>query len=123
MLNQIENDLEAHRSRLKGFFAGLGREMEDAVKDYENGLRAFFAGLSPVAKYAKRAQQKLDRIAATKFSVFEYFHKRETDLSRIFADLRRQLRIASSLRSRALPTGRCGLQPSPRRIFQTWPSW
>ena len=87
MLNQIENDLEAHRSRLKGFFAGLGREMEDAVKDYENGLRAFFAGLSPVAKYAKRAQQKLDRIAATKFSVFEYFHKRETDLSRIFADL------------------------------------
>ena len=28
--------------------------------------------------------------------------------------LRRQLRIASSLRSRALPTGRCGLQPSPR---------
>ena len=87
MLNQIENDLEAHRSRLKGFFAGLGREMEDAVKDHENGLRAFFAGLSPVVKYAKRAQEKLDRIAATQFSVFEYFHERETDLSRIFADL------------------------------------
>ena len=37
--------------------------------------------------------------------------------------LRCQLRIAASLRSRARPTGRCGLQPSPRRIFQTWPSW
>ena len=32
---------------------------------------------------------------------------------------RRQLRMASSLRSRALPTGRCGLQWSARRIFQT----
>ena len=36
--------------------------------------------------------------------------------------LRFQLRMASSLRSRALPTGRCGLQLSVRRIFQTWPS-
>ena len=36
--------------------------------------------------------------------------------------LRFQLRMASSLRSRALPTGRCGLQLSARRIFQTWPS-
>ena len=87
MLNQIENDLEAHRNRLKGFFAGLGREIEDAVEDHENGLRTFFAGLSPVVKYAKRVQEKLDRIAATQFSVFEYFHERETDLSRIFADL------------------------------------
>ena len=33
-----------------------------------------------------------------------------------------QSRMASSLRSRALPTGRCGLQRSARRIFQTWPS-
>ena len=37
--------------------------------------------------------------------------------------LRFQVRIASSLRSRALPTGRCGLQWSARRIFQTWPLW
>ena len=29
------------------------------------------------------------------------------------------LRIASSLRSRALPTGRCGLQFSARSSFQT----
>jgi len=33
-----------------------------------------------------------------------------------------QLRICSSLRSRARPSGRCGLQPKPSRIFQTWPS-
>ena len=37
--------------------------------------------------------------------------------------LRFQLRISSSLRSRAFPTGRCGLHSSARRIFQTWPSW
>src|SRR5437879_6408114 len=33
-----------------------------------------------------------------------------------------QLRICSSLRSRARPSGRCGLQPRATRIFQTWPS-
>lgn len=33
-----------------------------------------------------------------------------------------QLRICSSLRSRARPSGRCGLQPRLTRIFQTWPS-
>ena len=37
--------------------------------------------------------------------------------------LRFQVRICSSLRSRAFPTGRCGLQSSARKIFQTWPSW
>ncbi len=33
------------------------------------------------------------------------------------------VRMASSLRSRARPVGRCGLHPSPTRIFHTWPSW
>ena len=33
-----------------------------------------------------------------------------------------QRRICSSLRSRACPSGRCGLQPRPTRSFQTWPS-
>ena len=87
MLHQTENAVEAHKNHLKGFFAGLGREMEDAVEDHENRLRRFFAGLRPVIEYSKRAQEKLDRIAATQFSIFEYFHERETDLSRIFADL------------------------------------
>ena len=31
-------------------------------------------------------------------------------------------RMPCSLRSRAWPTGRCGLQPSARGIFHTWPS-
>lgn len=87
MLEQTETTTEDHQNRLKGFFDGLDREIKDAVEDHENRLRRFFAGLSPVVKYAKRAQEKLDRIAATRFSVFEYFHERETDLSRIFADL------------------------------------
>ena len=87
MLLQRENDLEAHRNRLKGFFAGLGREIEDAVEEHENRLRRFFAGLRPVVEHTKRAQEKLDRIVATQFSVFEYFRPREIDLSRMFADL------------------------------------
>ena len=87
MLHQRENTAEDHKNRLKGFFAGLGRETEDAVEIHKNGLRRFFAGLGPVVKYIKRTQEKLDRIAATKFSVFEYFNKHETDLSRIFGDL------------------------------------
>ena len=36
---------------------------------------------------------------------------------------RRHWRMLSSLRSRARPTGRCGLQPSRTRIFQTCPGW
>ena len=35
----------------------------------------------------------------------------------------RQFRISSSLRSRARPVGRCGLQPSDTSSFQTCPSW
>ena len=34
-----------------------------------------------------------------------------------------QRRISSSLRSRARPVGRCGLQPRLTRIFQTCPLW
>ena len=34
-----------------------------------------------------------------------------------------QVRIASSLRSRARPVGRCGLHPSPINIFHTCPAW
>jgi len=37
--------------------------------------------------------------------------------------VRFHVRIAFSLRSRAFPTGRCGLQLSACSNFQTWPSW
>ena len=54
---------------------------------------SFFAGLGPVVNIAKRVQAELDRTAATKFSVFEYFKQaatnriREIHLSRVFGDL------------------------------------
>ena len=49
--------------------------------------RPFFNGLGPVVDIAKRAQEEMGRRAATKFSIFDYLHERETDLSRIFAGL------------------------------------
>ena len=58
----------------------------DACTDGDR-LKGFFAGLSRAVEHAKYTQEKLDRLAATQFSVFDYFHERETDLSRIFAKL------------------------------------
>lgn len=53
----------------------------------EQRLEKFFAGLRPVVCIAREAQAKLDRYAATGFSVFQYFRKDEKALSDIFADL------------------------------------
>ena len=50
-------------------------------------LTSFFSGLGPAIDIARRAQKEMDRRAATKFSIFDYFRVQETDLSRIFADL------------------------------------
>lgn len=50
-------------------------------------LGSFFAGLSRIVEIAEQAQKRLDRVAATKFSVFTYFSENEMALSRIFADL------------------------------------
>ena len=61
------------------------------VEAHETKLKAeltsFFGGLGPAIDIARRAQKEMDRRAATKFSIFDYFRVRETDLSRIFADL------------------------------------
>ena len=78
---------EEHKTRLSNFFRNLGGEVDDTIDAYEVGLMSFFASLSPAVDIATRAQAELDRIAATRFSVFGYFRERETDLSRIFADL------------------------------------
>ena len=78
---------EEHKTRLSNFFRNLGGEVDDTIDAYEVGLTNFFASLSPAVDIATRAQAELDRIAATRFSVFGYFRERETDLSRIFADL------------------------------------
>ena len=50
-------------------------------------LTSFFSGLGPAVDIARRAQEEMDRRAATKFSIFDYFHEWEIYLSRIFADL------------------------------------
>ena len=50
-------------------------------------LRVFFAGLSPAIEVAVNAQKVLDRVAATRFSVFHYFKENENLVSGIFADL------------------------------------
>ena len=78
---------EEHKTQLSDFFRNLDREVDDTVNAYEAGLAGFFASLSPAIDIATRAQAELDRIAATRFSVFGYFRERETDLSRIFADI------------------------------------
>lgn len=60
---------------------------DPAIQDHKRRLDAFYSGLKPVLRIAEQAQAKLDRHAATAFSVFEYFHDNENALSRIFADL------------------------------------
>ena len=81
------NSLEAYKAELTDFFDGLGRKIDGAVKNYEGELAGFFSGLGSVGDIVKRVQAELDRTAATRFSVFEYFNVREETLSDIFADL------------------------------------
>jgi hypothetical protein len=50
-------------------------------------LDSFFSGLAPVIRLAKDARARVDRVAATGFSTFEYFSENENALSRIFGDL------------------------------------
>ena len=80
--------------RLQALFDGLAttlaaeREAQKAdEEDLESGLRVSFAGLAPAISVAVDAQKRLDRVAATKFSVFHYFKENENLVSGIFADL------------------------------------
>ena len=61
--------------------------MPQQIDAHNDRLECFFTGLSRAVEHAKYAQEKLDRIAATQFSVFDCFHERETDLSRILTKL------------------------------------
>lgn len=76
-----------HDVALPDFFAGLDSAVDGARRDHEARLAAFFAGLGPVVDVARRAQAVLDRRVAPRFSVFDYFKERETDLSRAFGGL------------------------------------
>ncbi len=76
-----------HDVALPDFFAGLDSAIVGARRDHEARLAAFFAGLGPVVEVARCAQAVLDRRVAPRFSVFDYFKERETDLSRAFRGL------------------------------------
>lgn len=83
-----------HDVALAAFFAGLDSALDRARRTHQADLSAFFAGLGPVVAAARRAQAVLDRKQAMldlkiapRFSVFDYFKKRETDLSRAFGGL------------------------------------
>ena len=89
-------DVAATPERLQSLFDGLAakfaieREAEkQPARQHEADLRAFFAGLAPAISVAVEAQRRLDRVAATKFSVFHYFKENENLVSGIFADLLR----------------------------------
>ena len=80
-------DTEALQLELNGFVAALDRAVGAARRMHETELGAFVSGLGPAVDIARRAQEELDRRIATQFSVFDYFHERETDLSRVFGSL------------------------------------
>ena len=57
--------------------------------EHQTRLRSFFSGLAPAIAMADEAQRRLDRVAATSFSMFHYFRENEHRMSAIFADLLR----------------------------------
>ena len=82
--------------RLQSLFNGLAAKLaaeqtaeKASARQHEAGLHAFFAGLAPAVSVAVAAQRRLDRVAATRFSVFHYFKENENLVSGIFADLLR----------------------------------
>ncbi len=87
MKNRAEQDVQAHSAGLSAFFKSLEIKTNHAEVSHKADLRAFFAGLGPAVRIARRAQAELDRRAATRFSLFDFFNERETDLSRVFGGL------------------------------------
>ena len=80
--------------KIEEFLANLDSRREHQREAHEEAavttgllMRTFFGALGPIRDVAQKAQNVLDRHAATSFSVFHYFHESETDLSRIFASL------------------------------------
>lgn len=81
---------EKYEAQLNDSFRNLAGEIDYSINAYKVELKNFFASLSPALDIAKRAQAELDRTAATQFTVFKYFSKKdrtqEIYLSRIFGD-------------------------------------
>ena len=87
MKNHAEQDVSAYSTGLSAFFEHLKIETNLAVSSHTADLQAFFTGLGPAVRIAQRAQAELDRRAATRFSLFDFFHERERNLSRVFGGL------------------------------------
>ena len=58
-------------------------------EELEVGLRSFLTGLGAVIEGVKETRARMDRVTATRFSVFWYFKRNENIISGIFADLLR----------------------------------
>lgn len=80
-------DLERFFASLQSRIEGRRKTHEQAATRTREDMRVFFGALGPIRGVAQKAQNVLDRHAATSFSVFHYFHASEPDLSRIFAGL------------------------------------
>ena len=76
-----------HSTRLSAFFRDLEVNTNRVASSHRTDLQDFFASFGPTVDIARRAQAELDRRAATRFSLFDFFYERETDLSRIFGGL------------------------------------
>lgn len=80
-------DTETLRAELQSFSSSLDRAVVTAAGIREAERATFFSALGVTVDIAKRAQLELDRRTATRFSIFDYFNERETDLSRVFGGL------------------------------------
>ena len=87
MMIDAQRDVSDHSTGLSAFFRKLEIQTNLAAGSHKADLQAFFTGLGPAVRIAQRAQAELDRRAATRFSVFDFFHEREEDLSRVFGGL------------------------------------
>ena len=87
MNDHSEQDVSAHSAGLPAFFEGLAIKMNQAASSRTADLHAFFTGLGSVVRIARHAQAELDRRAATRFSLFDFFREREADLSRVIGGL------------------------------------
>ena len=87
MKNHSEQDVPIHSAGLSAFFEGLEINTNLAASSHTADLLTFVTGLGSAVRIAQRAQAELDRRAAPRFSLFDFFHERETDLSRVFGGL------------------------------------
>ena len=80
-------DTQAHSASLQDLMDGLSNQVSFLGNSHRRGLRNLLTGIGPVVDMATTAQARVDLVAATRFSVFEYFKENENILSSIFADL------------------------------------